>query len=83
MAELTSLSIECAPRRFTYCVVSPDGDDGAVVCWGMAFDGEVIAYLPSEDDADGRSSLMRATSAQRVRRLFHRAADIRLIWIDS
>ena len=81
VAELAALSAEYAPRRFTLCAVAPDRDDAAVVCWGMAFDDEVIAYLPA-DEPSGHSSLMRLTSPGRVRRVFPRAADMRLVWID-
>jgi hypothetical protein len=81
VAELAAMSAESAPRRFTLCVVAPERDDAVVVCWGMAFDDEVVAYLPA-DDPPGRSCLLRLTSPHRVRRMFPRAADMRLVWID-
>jgi hypothetical protein len=81
VAELAAMSAENAPRRFTLCVVAPDRDDAAVVCWGMAFDDEVVAYLPA-DDPSGGSCVLRLTSPGRVRRVFPRAADMRLVWID-
>jgi hypothetical protein len=47
----------------------------------MAFDDEVIAYLPAADDA-GRPCLLRLTSPARLRRVFGPTADTRLVWID-
>ena len=47
----------------------------------MAFDDEVVAYLPADDPSDG-SCVLRLTSPGRVRRVFPRAADMRLVWID-
>jgi hypothetical protein len=81
VAELAAMSTESAPRRFTLCAVAPGWEDATVVCWGMAFDDEVIAYLPIEDPP-GRSCVLRLTSPRRVRRMFPRAADMRLVWID-
>jgi hypothetical protein len=82
MAELAALSAENAPRRFTLCAVAPARDDAVVVCWGLAFEDEVVAYLPAEDEASGRSCVLRLTSAGRLRRVFPRPADMRLVWID-
>jgi hypothetical protein len=81
VAELAAMSAECAPRRFTVCAVAPDQDDAAVVCWGMAFDDEVIAYLPAAEDS-GRPSLLHLASPARLRRVFGPTADTRLVWID-
>src|SRR5215472_5467764 len=82
MAELAALSAEHAPRRFSLCAVAPARDDAAVVCWGLAFDDEVVAYLPAEGGPSGRSCVLRLTSPGRLRRVFPRAADMRLVWID-
>ena len=46
----------------------------------MAFDDEVIAYLPA-DDPSGGSCVLRLPSPGRVRRVFPRA-DTRLVWMD-
>jgi hypothetical protein len=81
MSELTALSAEHAPRRFTLCAVAPGWADAAVVCWGMAFDNEVLAYLPP-DERSGRSCVLRLTSPARVRGVFPRTGDMRLVWID-
>jgi hypothetical protein len=82
VAELAAMSAENAPRRFTLCAVTPGREDAAVVCWGMAFDDEVVAYLPAEDDWSTDSCVLRLTSAARVRQVFAHAADMRLVWID-
>lgn len=82
MAELAALSAEHAPRRFTWCAVAPGRDDAAVVCWGLAFDDEVVAYMPPVDERSGRSCVLRLMSPGRVRRVFPPAADMRLVWID-
>jgi hypothetical protein len=81
MAELAALSGEHAPRRFTLCSVAPHQEDAAVVCWGLAFDDEVVAYLPADEDS-GHACLLRLASPGRLRRVFPRAADMRLVWID-
>ena len=82
MLELAALSAESAPRRFTLCAVAPGWADAAVVCWGLAFDDGVVAYLPRGDEHSGRSCVLQLTSPGRVRGVFPRTADMRLVWID-
>lgn len=77
MAELTELSVEFAPRRFSLCEVWADDEDAGIVGWGMAFDDETLLYLPQN------GMVGRLSSAQRALKAYTRGGDRRLVWIDG
>ncbi|GAA2070885.1 hypothetical protein [Actinomadura alba] len=82
MTQLTEMSAEHAPRRFSLCLVDREVDDAAVVGWGMAFADGAVAYLPGDPEMGGRRRVMYVPTADRARHRLSRLADVRLIWID-
>lgn len=76
-AELRELCVETAPRRFAICAVRGEYQDGVVVGWGMALDGERAVVCHAQTRAIGRFR-----SAEGAYRLFARSGPVRLIWID-
>ena len=76
LAEMTELSAEQAPRRFSLCGIDVDADDGAVLAWGFAFAQRAILCTP-EGTPKGVFP-----SAESVVRRFGRGEKLRLIWID-
>jgi hypothetical protein len=81
LAELAELAAEAAPRRFAICLLDPERDDGVVLGWGLALEGQAVAYVPAEDC--GRPCLICARSPAQLPRMLRCTGDVRLVWIDA
>ena len=76
--EATALVFECAPRRFALCWIGYEEDDGGILAWGLQF-GTDHAVTCGESGG----GLGRFASAEDARRLYARAREVLLVWIDE
>ena len=81
MNELAGLTTEFAPRRLALCTLTPERDDAAIIGWGMAFEDEVLVYLPYQ--VTGTRSFAVFPSPESAVKRLSRRADLRLVWVDS
>ncbi|MGH8412540.1 MAG: hypothetical protein ACRERT_15105 [Pseudomonas sp.] len=77
-AEINSMVVENAPRRFALCEEIGDRVDAVIVAWGISFDDHAEIISAAHDGAWGRFR-----SAEKARQLLSRHSTIRLVWIDD
>ncbi|MFC7330941.1 hypothetical protein [Marinactinospora rubrisoli] len=78
--EVEQLCREQAPRRFAICEMDYAADDALILAWGYSLDGGERVIVVGEA---GGPRFATFRSIDRAKRVFGRATDVHLVWIDS
>jgi len=64
------------PRRFAVFGIAADHTDAGLIGWGLDFDDEALFVT-------GGTGIIRAASADSVRRMLEHRGEVRLEWLDG